>query len=130
VNPIDIVQFVLLAAALAVAIVGAVRKHNHVEANALAERDMALAENKRLLEENARLADELHAAKALVSPELLLSYARIGVAYAEKLGGTPAQKLEHAANVVRQKDAADNGVRNWPDNDIRVAIEAVLSEQP
>ena len=129
-TPIDLVQSVLLAAALAVAAYAAFRRHNHVETGLRAQLDQALEENKRLEAELAKCLDELHvAAVKAASPEVLQSIAAQAVAYAEQLGGTGPAKLAAALEAAQRLDAGDNGRRDFSDAQLRIAIEASLRAQ-
>ena len=51
------------------------------------------------------------------------------VAYAEQLGGDGPSKLRHAMDAARQLDLADNGKRDYADNELRIAIEAVVNQK-
>lgn len=127
-TPIDLVQSILLAAALAVAAYAAFRRHNHIETGLRAQLDQALEENKRLDAERKRLEDELHAAKAKVTTEQLDEHAMRAVLYAEQLGGTGAQKLLHACKASIKFDLDANGLQDWTDTQHRIAVEAAVAK--
>ena len=55
-------------------------------------------------------------------------YATDACAYAEQVGGIPSAKLEHALDYFRKVDASDNGVRDFSDTEIRLAVEAHLGK--
>ena len=123
---IALVSFTVSLVSLAVALA---RKHTHVSADLMAERDLALAKNLKLEEELEKTRDELHAALLKVSAESLDQHAARAVEYAEKLGGSSEEKLRHAvgASVLFDKDA--NGRQDWSDAQHRVAIEAALARR-
>lgn len=58
-------------------------------------------------------------------PSLQAAVAR-GVAYAEQVGKTPEEKLQHAIAAVIREDLGDNGKRDWADSTIRFEVEALL----
>ena len=53
-------------------------------------------------------------------------YAARAVAYAEQLGGTPAQKLKHAEQCFEKLDMADNGKRDFTSQEAVLAIHSHL----
>lgn len=116
-----LVCFVLSLTALAVA-VG--RRRSAVTANLQAELDLAVEQNRRLVLELAQVRDELHHAK--LTSESLEVHARVGVAYANQVGGTPQQKFAHALGASILSDKGTNGVQDWPESLHRIAIEAEL----
>lgn len=60
------------------------------------------------------------------APETLARIADEAVAYAEQMGGKAADKLAHALAAARRLDNDDNGVRDFTDAQLRIAIEAAL----
>ena len=122
---ISIAAFAVSLVALAVALA---RKHTHISADLMAERDLAVAQNLRVREELEQTRAELHAAVVKISPEVLASYAKQAVAYAEQMGGTSEEKLRHALGAARRLDEGDNGKRDWSDAQIRIAIEAAVKK--
>ncbi len=123
---ISIAAFAVSLVALAVALA---RKHTHISADLMAERDLAVAQNLRVREELEQTRAELHAAVVKISPEVLASYAKQAVAYAEQMGGTNEEKLRHALGAAYKLDEGDNGKRDWSDAQIRIAIEAALAHR-
>lgn len=123
-DPVSIVAIVVSLIALAVALA---RKHTHVTADIQAELDLAVQRNEKLTEELEQTRAELHAAVVKITPDVLASYAKQAVAYAEQMGGTNEEKLRHAIGAAQRLDAGDNGKRDWSDAQIRIAIEAELS---
>jgi len=123
---ISIAAFAVSLVALAVALA---RKHTHISADLMAERDLAVAQNLRVREELEQTRAELHAAVVKISPEVLASYAKQAVAYAEQMGGTSEEKLRHALGAAYKLDEGDNGKRDWSDAQIRIAIEAALAHR-
>lgn len=122
----------LVSLALAAVAVGVTisRKRNHVVEGMRAELDLALEENKRLDAERKRLEDELHGAKVKAAgPERLAEHARLGVDYAEQVGGTSRQKLAHAIGASIKSDRGANGQQDWTDTQHRLAIEAELARR-
>lgn len=63
----------------------------------------------------------------LLEPETLAGHARVGIAYAEQLGGSAKEKLRHAAHASVLSDKGKNGRQDWTIQQHRVAIEAELS---
>lgn len=122
----ETISIVAIAVSLVSLAVALARKHTHVTADLMAERDLALQQNEKLAEELAQTRDELHAAVVKITPDVLASYAKQAVAYAEQMGGTGEEKLRHAIGAVQRNDAGDNGKRDWSDSQIRIAIEAEL----
>lgn len=125
-DPVSIVALVVSFIALAVALA---RKHTHVTADIQAELDLAVQRNEKLAEELAQTRDELHAAVVKITPDVLASYAKQAVAYADQMGGTGEEKLRHAIGAAQRLDAGDNGKRDWSDSQIRIAIEAALAHR-
>lgn len=124
--PLIISALAVLLAAIAVGVTLS-RKRNHIVEGLRSELDLALEENKRLDAERKRLEDELHAAKVKAGgPDVLTAYAQKAVDYAEQLGGTKRERLQHALGAARDFDAGDNGQRDWTDTQLRVAIEAAV----
>lgn len=72
----------------------------------------------------ARKARRLEA--ELREPETLAGHARIGIAYAEQLGGSSRQKLLSAVGASIMSDKGKNGRQDWTEAQHRVAIEAEL----
>lgn len=60
------------------------------------------------------------------APQVLAGIADKAVAYAEQMGGKSADKLAHALAAARRLDNDDNGVRDFTDAQLRIAIEAAL----
>ena len=126
-DPLYVSLASLALAAVSVGFTGARRRAPVVE-GLRSELDLANEENARLVKENAALADELHAAKVKASgPEKLREHARLGVDYAEQMGGTPKQKLAHALGASIKSDRGANGMQDWTDAQHRIAVEAELS---
>lgn len=123
---LSIAAFAVSLVALAVALA---RKHTHISADLMAERDLAVAQNLRVREELEQTRAELHAAVVKISPEVLASYAKQAVAYGEQMGGTNEEKLRHALGAAYKLDEGDNGKRDWSDAQIRIAIEAALAHR-
>lgn len=48
------------------------------------------------------------------------------VSYAEQMGGTPNEKLQHAVAFAQKMDQADNGVRDFADFELRLDIESII----
>lgn len=128
-DPLIISALAVLLAAIAVGVTLS-RKRNHIVEGLRSELDLALEENKRLDAERKRLEDELHAAKVKAGgPERLAEHARLGVDYAEQMGGTSRQKLAHALGASIKSDRGANGVQDWTDAQHRIAIEAELARR-
>lgn len=123
---ISIAAFAVSLVALAVALA---RKHTHISADLMAERDLAVAQNLRVREELDQTRAELHAAVVKITPDVLASYAKQAVAYAEQMGGANEEKLRHALGAAYKLDEGDNGKRDWSDAQIRIAIEAALAHR-
>lgn len=80
---------------------------------------------------NSQLADtseKLAAAERKVSVDLLKSYAKLAVDYAGKVHAKE-DRLLAAVEAVRRFDAEDNQSRDWTDAQIRIAVEAAVSEK-
>ena len=127
------IPLALAALSVAVSLVSAgavfARRKNHIVEGLRSELDLALEENKRLVAELAQTADDLHAARLKVTPEKLSEHARIGVAYAEQMGGTGEEKLRHALGASIIGDKGANGRQDWTDAQHRIAIEAEISRK-
>ena len=108
-------------------VISVFRRRSVVTMNLQAELDLAVEQNKRLTRELSDTQTALHGAKLKVSPELLQRYAAMACDYAEKLGGTGAEKRSHAVGAVARFDAEDNGQRDWTDAQARIAVEAHLA---
>jgi hypothetical protein len=128
-TPIEFALALVAGLALVVGAYAAFRRHNHVETGLRAQLDQALEENRRLEVELARVVDELHAAKLKLTPEKLSEHARLGVDYAQQVGGTPEAKLRHALAASIKSDKGANGVQDWTDAQHRIAIEAELTRR-
>lgn len=128
-DPIAISIASLALAAVAVGVTLS-RKRNHVVDGLRAELDLALEENKRLDAERKRIEDELHGAKVRAAgPERLAEHARLGVDYAEQMGGDSRQKLAHALHASLTSDRGANGTQDWTEAQHRHAIEAELKRR-
>lgn len=120
---------VSLAASLAALLVALFRRHTAVERDLHARLDNATEEARRLGAEVERLAGELKAARLkLATGTVLADIARQAVAYAEQLGGTPAQKRAHALQAARRLDSDDNGSKDYTDAQFRIAFESAVRE--
>ncbi len=118
-----------LGSGTAALLVAVLRKRNHIHDELRKQLDEAIDENTRLIAESKKLADELHAAKVKVSPELLQKYADMAIATAEQVAAPDAtgkDKLRAALDALKKLDEGDNGVRDWSDAEHRIAIEAAL----
>lgn len=128
-DPLYVSLTSVLGSAIAVGITLA-RRRNHVVEGLRSELDLALEENKRLVKEAAQKDDELHAAKVKAAgPERLAEHARLGVDYAEQVGGSSRQKLAHAIGASIKSDRGANGQQDWTDTQHRLAIEAELARR-
>jgi hypothetical protein len=78
----------------------------------------------------AVVASVLALVVSIVRKHKVLSLSEIAiraVAYGEQMGKTPAEKLRHAVGAAQRLDAGDNGVRDYSDAQLRVAIEAEIN---
>jgi hypothetical protein len=111
---------------VAAMVVATFRRRTAVTLALQADLDIAVEQNKRLVAELAAANDRNHALELKVTPEKLSEHARIGVAYAEQMGGTSEQKLRHALGASIISDKGANGQQDWTDAQHRIAIEAAL----